>query len=106
MDFYGNLAAAGRPGVFDDGEAGAGGPGKIVDVFGVVGERFCAVGIICAGNEIAAGADDFILWDGDFHVESAEVSEKFAVGVELMAVPGILPPDADFGEPLADHIEI
>jgi hypothetical protein len=41
MNFYGALAAG--PGVFDDGEAGAGGPGKIVDVFGMIGERFCAV---------------------------------------------------------------
>src|SRR5271169_7035233 len=106
MDFYGNLAAAGGPGVFDDGEAGAGGPGKIVDVFGAVGERLCAVGIICAGNQITAGADDFILRDGDFYVEGAEVREKFCGGVELMAVPGVLPPDADFGEPLADHIKI
>ena len=41
-----------------------------------------------------------------FHIESSEVREKFGVGVELMAVPCIFPPDADLREPLADHIEI
>ncbi len=104
VNFYGALAAG--PGIFEDREAGASGPGKIVNVCGMIGEHFRAVGIICAGNEVTAGADDFVLRNGDLHVEGAEVREKFGVGVKLMAVPGVLPPDADFGEPLADHIEI
>ena len=72
----------------------------------MIGERLGAVGIICAGDQVAARSDDFILWDGDFHVEGAEVGEEFSVGVKLMAVPGVFPPDADFREPLADHVEI
>src|SRR5580698_5452695 len=104
MNFYGALAAG--PGVFDDGEAGTSGPGKIVDVLGMIGKRFCSVGIIHAGYQVAAGADDFILRNGDFYVEGAEVREKFAVGVELMAVPCVSPPDPHFGEPLTDHVEV
>jgi hypothetical protein len=77
-----------------------------VDVFGMEGDGFGAVGIVRARNEIAARADDFVLRQREFHIEGAEIGEEFGVGVELVAIPGVLPPHADFWKPLADHDEV
>src|ERR1700723_4116180 len=94
------------PNVREQGEARAGAPGKIVNVFGVIGEGLSAVGIFYGGNQIAGRADEFVLRDGDFHIKSSKVREKFGICVKLVAIPGVLPPHAHFRKPLADHVEV
>src|ERR1700747_592023 len=104
MKFPGPRAAG--PGIFNVGETRARTPGKIVHVFRVERKRLRAVGIVRRCDRIAARADDFILRKRPLYIERPEIREKFRRVVKLMAIPSALPPDANLGKPLADHVEI
>src|SRR5208283_3643415 len=73
---------------------------------GVVANAFGAIGIVDVAHFHPRGADGLKLRDGDFHVIDAEIGEKFGGAVKLMTVPGSMPPDADFWEPLTGEQEI
>ncbi len=87
-------------------KARAGGPGEIVDVVAVIGERFCAIGIVRAGDFHTARANHLISRGSELHVVDTEVREEFGGGVILMAIPGSAPPHADFRKPLAAEHEV
>src|SRR4029077_16613590 len=103
-----NLDGAGASGPFvlDRGETGAGCPGKIVDVFGMISKCFRSVRIVDVRDQVGACAGHFVLRKGQFHVEGAEIREELRGGVEWMAVPSVLPPNANLGKPLPSHDEI
>src|SRR6185369_16194070 len=75
-------------------------PGEIMNVVGVVGDGLRSVAVLdfcrfqtgCAVNEV--------LRQGELDVVGSKVGEKLRIQMELVTVPGALPPDANFGEPL------
>ena len=63
--------------------------------------------LLALALELAAGgADDKSFGHLDRHVVDAEVGEELRCVVILVSVPGSVPPDSDFGEPLAAENEI
>src|SRR5208283_2853169 len=50
-------------------------------------------------------ASDVILGQRDLHIKGAEVRKELGEGMELMAIPGIMPPHSDLGEPLSGQKE-
>ena len=72
----------------------------------MIRESFGSVGIVGGGNQVATGADDFILRQGELHIEGAEVREEFRVFMKLVAIPDTFPPDTDFRKPLTDHKKV
>ena len=91
--------------VVDDLEVGIGGPGEVVDILGVEGDGLGAVAVVALTGLYASRADDVVLRQRDLHVIGAEVGEELGHGVELVAVPCSMPPDADFGKPLSGEQE-
>ena len=85
--------------------ARAGRPGEVVDVVAVIGHGLGVVRIIFVGHH-SAGANHFVLRNGQLHVVDAEVGEEFGCVVILVAIPCAVPPDADFRKPLAAKNEI
>src|SRR5215469_7763191 len=69
-------------------------------------QRLCAVGIVCAGDQVATCADNFVLGKRQLHVEGSEIGEEFRCGMKLVAIPLILPPHTNLREPLTHHEEV
>src|SRR5438093_820629 len=103
-----NLHRAGtaRPGVFNYAIVWVGRPGEVVDILAVVSDRLGAVGVVAARHLVPARSEDVVLRDRQLYVISPEVGEELCGGVELVAVPGAVPPHPDLWEPLSDHEEI
>ena len=91
--------------IFHDFEVGIGGPGKVVDIFGVEGDGLGTIAVVGVAGLHARGADHVILRQRDLHVIGAEVGEELGHGVELMAIPSAVPPHADLGKPLSGEQE-
>ena len=64
------------------------------------------VGVVDRVLHGAGGAENESLGHGEPHVVHAVIGEELAEGMELMRVPGPLPPDADLGEPLRDEMVV
>ena len=69
-------------------------------------DGLCAVLVVNAGNLDPACADDFILWNRQLHVESTEICKELCRRVELVTIPGALPPHPNLREPLCSHEEV
>src|SRR6516225_8969286 len=101
-----DCAGAAAPGILDDPEVRVSRPGEVVDILAVVSDRLSAVGVAEARHFVPARSQHVVLWHRQFHVISPEVGEELGGGMELVAVPGAMPPHPDLGEPLSDHEEI
>src|SRR5580658_10855701 len=86
--------------------ARAGGPGEVVNVISVITQSLRAVRIADFANLHSAGADNFILRHRQLDVVYSEVGKELSESVILMAIPGSVPPHADFRKPLPAQHEI
>src|SRR5207244_12948332 len=76
------------------------GPGKIVNIFSVEGDRLGAIRIVGRRYFYAARSNDLVLRHCQADVVSSEIGKKLCGRVELVTIPGALPPDTDFGKSL------
>ena len=91
--------------IFYDFEVGIGSPSEVVNIFGMKSYRLGAVSIIVVADLHSSRADDIILRQRNLHVIGAEVGEELGHGMELVAIPLPVPPQADLGKPLSGEQE-
>ena len=85
---------------------GAGGPGKVVDVGGVVVMGGPAVHAVAPALLDSGSADDPPGGHRELDVVDPEVREKLRRGMELMAVPAAVLEHANLRKPLPEEVEV